>query len=105
MGLRKWFRKLEEGTQEYDSVSIKLSDFSKSVGKKLSAKVFNGSGGIYLLSNKVNLSIYPDETPQGDHLEGTTKQVTINAFERSAAARKKCIEYYYDNGKLKCVIF
>ena len=92
--LRKWFRKLEKGTQEHDYISAKLIAFSTSVGKKLYAKVFNGSGGIYLLSSKVNLSIYPDEDPLAEHLEGATKQVTINAIERNADARKKCIEYY-----------
>ncbi|MEM5529723.1 HNH endonuclease [Gammaproteobacteria bacterium AS21] len=92
--LRKWFKKLDEGTQEYESVSTKLHEFSESVGKKLSTKVFNGSGGIYLISSKVNLSIYPDELPQENHLEGATKKVIINAIERNPAARKKCIEYY-----------
>ena len=92
--LRKWFRKLDEDTQEYENVSTKLREFSERVGKKLSAKVSNGSGGVYLLSGKVNSSLYPDETPQGEYTEGRTKQVTINAIERSVTARKECIEYY-----------
>ena len=92
--LNKWFRKLEVGTKEYELVSAQLKDFSDFVGKKLSAKVFNGSGGLYLLSNAVNSSIYPDETTQGVYLEGRTKQVTINAIERNTRARKKCIDHY-----------
>jgi 5-methylcytosine-specific restriction protein A len=29
-----------------------------------------------------------------DIIEGATKKVSVNAFERSSAARKKCIEYH-----------
>lgn len=36
----------------------------------------------------------PDEVPAGQYREGAVRQVTVNAFERSAAARRECIEHY-----------
>ncbi len=92
--LSKWFRKLDENTDEYEALLQELNGFSESVGKKLSAKVFNGKGGIYLLSNSVNTSIYPDETSVNSFTEGKTKKVTVNAIERSVNARKECIAHY-----------
>ena len=44
--------------------------------------------------------IYPDEIEDNDLFEGTKKQITVNAYERSSQARQECInEYGY-----KCVI-
>jgi hypothetical protein len=38
---------------------------------------------------------YPDEIPEGAHYyEGSVTQVLVNAYERSAAARQACIDYY-----------
>lgn len=92
--LNKWFSKLDEASEEYKLASDELQKFSAKVGKKLSAKVFNGTGGIYLLSSHVNLSLYPDETNEPEYKEGKVKQVTVNAIERNPEARRKCIEYY-----------
>ncbi|MEM5481570.1 hypothetical protein WNY97_17315 [Pseudoalteromonas fuliginea] len=58
--LNKWFSKLEETSEEYKLASDELQKFATKIGKKLSAKVFNGTGGIYLLSSHVNISLYPD---------------------------------------------
>ena len=49
--------------------------------------------------NKANAAprnhLYPDELDQDINLpEGTTQQVTVNRFERSAEARVKCISHY-----------
>lgn len=92
--LNKWFSKLDEKSPEYKLASDELQKFAASVGKKLSAKVFNGAGGIYLLSSGVNLSIYPDETNAPVYKEGRVMQVTVNAIERNSEARQKCIEHY-----------
>ena len=54
-----------------------------------------------LLQNTFKESIvYPDEIEGKDLFEGTKKQITVNAYERSSQARQECInEYGY-----KCVI-
>ena len=92
--LSKWFSKLDEDTSEYRLASKQLQLFAERVGKKLSAKVFNGSGGIYQLSGTINSSFYPDEINDTLFIEGYVSQVTINAIERNPEARKKCIEHY-----------
>jgi predicted restriction endonuclease len=53
------------------------------------------------LLNKEKIEIiYPDEIEDNDLYEGTKKQITVNAYERSSQARQECInEYGY-----KCVI-
>lgn len=92
--LSKWFSKIDETSKEYKLASNELLKFSANIGKKLSAKVFNGTGGIYLLSSHVNLSLYPDETTEPAYKEGKVKQVMVNAIERNPDARRKCIEHY-----------
>lgn len=44
--------------------------------------------------------IYPDEIEDNDLFEGTKKQITVNAYERSSQARQECINKY----GYKCVI-
>lgn len=45
-------------------------------------------------SNKTE-TIYPDEIDEGiKFTEGATKSVTVNAYERSGKARRKCIQHY-----------
>ena len=36
----------------------------------------------------------PGEAPKGKYREGSVRQVTVNTFERSGAARRNCIEHY-----------
>ena len=36
----------------------------------------------------------PDEVPSGSYREGAVRQITVNAFERSPAARKVCIDHF-----------
>jgi len=44
---------------------------------------------------KLNTIIYPDEIEDiYNLLEGATKQITVNAYERNLKARRECIEYY-----------
>ena len=38
--------------------------------------------------------IYPDDIEDKDLYEGTKKQITVNAYERSLQARQECIEHY-----------
>lgn len=40
-------------------------------------------------------TLIPEELPEGrEYLEGASRQILVNAFERSAAARQKCIEVH-----------
>jgi 5-methylcytosine-specific restriction enzyme A len=42
----------------------------------------------------------PDQVPDAEYTEGAVHRVAVNAFERNAAARAVCIEYY---GCMCCV--
>ena len=44
--------------------------------------------------------VYPDDIDDNDLFEGSKKQITVNAYERSSQARQKCIEHY----GIKCTI-
>jgi len=44
--------------------------------------------------NQELIEIYPDDIEDKNLFEGAKKQITVNAYERSSQARKKCIEYY-----------
>lgn len=44
-------------------------------------------------SGRISHITYPDEV-DADTVEGAKKKVTVNTFERNAAARQKCIEHY-----------
>ena len=48
--------------------------------------------------------IYPDDIPQ--YIEGATKHIYVNSYERDRYARNACIEYYSnkDNGRVKCQV-
>lgn len=37
---------------------------------------------------------HPDDIEDNDLFEGSKKQITVNAYERSSQARQKCIEHY-----------
>ncbi len=52
-----------------------------------------------LNSEKLEI-IYPDDIEDKDLFEGTKKQITVNAYERSSQARQECINKY----GYKCVI-
>jgi predicted HNH restriction endonuclease len=51
---------------------------------------------IEFLSDKssINLIIYPDEIKDERLVEGSKKQITVNAYERNPKAREKCIKHY-----------
>ena len=44
--------------------------------------------------------VYPDDIDDNDLFEGSKKQITVNAYERSLQARQNCIAHY----GTKCVI-
>lgn len=37
---------------------------------------------------------YPDEIPDNNYIEGATRSVTVNAYERSRKARQACIDHW-----------
>lgn len=42
-----------------------------------------------------NTALLPDELPGSDrYVEGARRQISVNAYERDLAARKKCVEHY-----------
>lgn len=46
-------------------------------------------------NNDISKSVYPDEVPeQLSIMEGNRKTVVVNQYERSAVARRKCIEHH-----------
>lgn len=92
--LSKWFVRVDAGTDKHTELKEKLIVFADSIGKTISKKTFEGSGGIYLLSEEYSGSDYPDEIPGSGIKEGALRQVTVNAYERSPRARAECIEYY-----------
>jgi 5-methylcytosine-specific restriction protein A len=92
--LSKWFVKVDPASEKHSELRSKLESFAASIGKQISSKTFKGTGGIYLLSDEYAGTDYPDEVTQSGLREGATKQVTVNAFERSARARAECIEHY-----------
>jgi len=47
-----------------------------------------------ILNSKKLEIIYPDDIEDKDLFEGTKKQITVNAYERSSQARQECIEHY-----------
>jgi len=92
--LSQWFTKVDVGTEKYDQLKDMLEEFAASLGKTISKKTFEGTGGIYLLSEEYAGTDYPDELPRSGIREGALRQVTVNAYERSPRARAECIEHY-----------
>lgn len=92
--LSKWFVKVEPKTEKYIELRGKLEAFADKIGKSISRKTFQGTGGIYLLSDEFSGSDYPDELSKQGIREGAVRQVTVNAYERSPRARAECIEHY-----------
>ncbi|MDT8894037.1 HNH endonuclease [Halomonas sp. I1] len=92
--LGQWFSKVEAGTESHKELSRKLTDFAESIDKTISKKTFEGTGGVYILSGEYADQDFPDEITKSSFKEGATKQVRVNAYERSNQARAECIEYY-----------
>ena len=47
-----------------------------------------------LLESTSEFTEHPEEEKESTLLEGKTRSVSVNIFERNTAARKKCIEHY-----------
>ncbi len=92
--LSRWFIKVPALEAKYHQLREKLDAFALSIGKRISAKTFDGTGGIYLLSEEFAGSEFPDEVPETELKEGTSKRVTVNAYEGNLKARAECIEHY-----------
>lgn len=92
--LSQWFSKVRSGTKKHEELSRKLISFAEIVGKSISKKTFEGAGGIYILSDEYADKDFPDEVAKSSFREGATKQVRVNAYERSNQARAECIEHY-----------
>lgn len=92
--LSQWFIKVDVGAEKYYELKDMLEAFADSLGKTISKKAFEGTGGIYLLSEEYAGTDYPDELPRLGIKEGALRQVTVNAYERSPRARAECIEHY-----------
>lgn len=93
--LSKWFTKVDSSSSEYVQLRKRLKAYGRSLGKSIGKKTFEGTGGIYLLSEEYATSNYPDEVVEGtEYVEGATKQVSVNAYERSSEARLECISHY-----------
>ncbi len=49
----------------------------------------------YAGAPEVDIEILPDEVPHAErYVEGATIKISVNAYERSRTARRKCIEHY-----------
>lgn len=66
-------------------------------------KLIKSGNGWYAVDKNALPSLFPDEEDLveidnnnggGQYVEGAKKQITVNAYERSASARKKCIEHH-----------
>ncbi|MCI5140207.1 MAG: HNH endonuclease [Candidatus Electrothrix sp. ATG1] len=92
--LSRWFVKVDPGSEEYKKLKGRLETFAHDIGKTINKKTFEGTGGIYLLSEEYVGVDYPDEVATSGIKEGALRQVTVNAYERSARARAECIKHY-----------
>ncbi|GMT42196.1 MAG: hypothetical protein IEMM0002_0607 [bacterium] len=92
--LSKWFTKVEPTFPEYGRLRKRLEAYAGSLGKSVGKKTFEGTGGIYLLSEEYATSNYPDEVEGNMYSEGATKQVYVNAYERNPKARSECVACY-----------
>lgn len=53
--------------------------------------------GSYKLTNGYDAEIFPtigEISSKYDYIEGATKQILVNSYERNLEARSKCIQYY-----------
>ena len=64
-------------------------------------KLIKSGNGWYAVSINAQPSLFPDEEDlvetddnKAQYFEGARKQITVNGYERSASARKKCIEHH-----------
>ena len=78
----------------YVSLEIKLSKFLEQCGSKLNKKTTNGTGAIYVPLGVANITIFSDESPDGQYPEGSVRSVLINEYKRNPKARAVCLAHY-----------
>ncbi len=76
-----------------ESGNAKIKSFSKTLEDKL---LFGNGGNWYALNEDMELETpIPEEVANAEsYVEGATKKISVNAYERNAEARAKCIELY-----------
>jgi len=91
------FRRISSGHDEYETLrseyveSCRLSGASPSAG----GKIREADNRIFWVSDRFANMFYPDELNEiFSHREGTAIRVWVNRYERSVAARKKCIAHH-----------
>ena len=90
--------KIKERVEFTGKIALNMQCF---IGKDVSSYYTKGEANpikymeLELLQNifKDN-TVYPDEIEDKDLFEGTKKQITVNAYERSSQARQECINEY-----------
>ena len=67
----------------------------KSIEPKLISKILINKKGKWYVADDESSCNMPDEVSQPDiFIEGATKTVSVNIYERDVVARKKCIEHF-----------
>lgn len=92
--LSQWFVKIDSGTKVYNELKELLKGFAAGLGKTISKRTFDGTGGIYLLSEEYAGIEFPNELARPGIKEGALRQILVNAYERSPKARNECINHY-----------
>ena len=90
--------KIKERVEFAGKIAFDMQHF---IGKDVSAYYTRGEANPIKYMELVQLQnlikeniIYPDDIEDNDLFEGSKKQITVNAYERSSQARQKCIEHY-----------
>lgn len=90
--------KIKERIEFTGKIAFNMQHF---IGKDVSTYYSRGEANpikymeLEQLQNLVKENIiYPDDIEGNDLFEGSKKQITVNAYERSSQARQKCIEHY-----------
>lgn len=84
--------KYSEENKEADGTGpAKIGGFTPEVEPKELIKV----GGNWYATDEKDPNRIPEEIPlQVKYIEGTGKEITVNAYERNGKARKACLEHY-----------
>lgn len=81
----------EENKNEEGLGPAKIKGFKPELEDKLLVRI----GNHYYATAKLELhSIVEEVTEPEKYLEGTSKRISINTYERNPKARRKCIEHY-----------
>lgn len=95
----KTYRMILEEIEQGDWTKARIKEF---IPKLHDRKLIKSGNSWYAIDKDKEPSLFPDEedlvdtenNPNIEFTEGAKKQVTVNAYERSSIARKKCIEHH-----------